>query len=138
MSEHLKKVRPDLRIRYSFVHNTYDGYMAVCDHKPDVVAALNCGFIFYSSWDPSIPAMIKYPDVPLVFTEYYLEDAVLNLQKVDSLVDDELTVVLEPTQNPFCSSLPARIPTGFAFRKFKRSSVVLSNDFICILKSTLE
>ena len=105
---------------------------------PDLVTAFNCGFIFYTSWDPSLPSMIKYADVPLVFTEYYHEDCGLNLQKVDSLVDDELQVVLEPARNPFCSSLPARIPTGFAFRKFKRSNVVMSNDFICIVKSTLE
>ena len=138
VTEGLKAKRPALKIRYSLVHNTYDGFMVVCRQKPDVVAALNCGFIFYPSWDSSIPAMIKYPGVPLVFTEYYLEDAQLNLQKIDSLVDDELDVVLEPSANPFCSSLPARIPTGFAFRKYGRSNIVMSNDFICILRSTLE
>ena len=54
------------------MHNTYDGYMDVsCKVKPDLVAAFNCGFIFYTSWDPSLPPMIKYADVPLVFTEYY-------------------------------------------------------------------
>lgn len=138
-SPYLQAVRPDLKIRYTFVHNTYDGYMDVsCKVKPDLVAAFNCGFIFYTSWDPSLPSMIKYADVPLVFTEYYQEDCGLNLQKVDSVVDDELEVALPPSRNPFCSSLPARIPTGFAFRKFKRSNVVMSNDFICIIKSTLE
>ena len=54
------------------MHNTYDGYMlGAAASKPDLVAAFNCGFIFYQSWDSSIPSMIKYPDVPLVFTEYY-------------------------------------------------------------------
>ena len=74
--------------------------------------------------------------MPLVFTEYYSEDCVLDLKKLDSVVDDELEVVVDPrTANPFCSSLPARIPTGFAFRRFKRRNVVMSNDFICVVKS---
>ena len=53
----------------------------------------------------------------------------------DSLVDDELEIVVKPSCNPFCSSLPARIPTGFAFRNFKRRSVVMSNDFICVVRA---
>ncbi len=58
----------------------------------------------------------------------------MNLEKVDSLVEEELEVCLAPSPNPFCSLLPARIPTGFAFRRFKRRSVVMSNDFICVVK----
>ena len=81
-------------IRYVFVQDTYDGYIenAVNQNssdmsciRPDVVATLNCGFIFYSSWDKSIPSLLKYPEVPLVFTEYYEDDSKLNLQKIDSL-----------------------------------------------------
>ena len=96
-------------------------------------------------------------------------------------MEPELTVMVEPGENPFCSSLPARkspdldstsflqtfisvffdnfsnddikksgsyqmnstdvsseysirIPTGFAFRQFKRRNVVMSNDFICVVK----
>ena len=56
-------------------------------------------------------------------------------QSLDSLTDDELDVVVEPKSNPFCSLLPARIPTGFAFRNFKRKNVVMSNDFICVVKA---
>ena len=95
--------------------------------------ALNCGFIFYNEWDRSLPSLIKYPDVPLIFTEYYEEDCKLDLQKLDSHVDDELEIVLEPSPNPFCSALPARIPTGFAFRNFHRRQIIMSNDFICII-----
>ena len=81
-------------IRYSFVQDTYDGYSESTNTKksyncgfirPDIVAVLNCGFIFYSSWDKSIPNLLKYPEVPLIFTEYYEEDCKLNLQKIDSL-----------------------------------------------------
>ena len=81
-------------IRYVFVQDTYEGYVEKSSSKkpesctfirPDIVAVLNCGFIFYSSWDKSIPYLLKYPEVPLIFTEYYEEDSKLNLQKVDSL-----------------------------------------------------
>ena len=50
--------------------------------------ALNCGFIFYKEWDRSLPSLIKYPNVPLIFTEYYEEDCKLDLQKLDSQVNN--------------------------------------------------
>ena len=65
-SPQLSRSRPDLKIRYSFVKPTYHEYAATAGQKkknkfvrPDCVAALNCGFIFYQSWDPSIPPMLK-------------------------------------------------------------------------------
>lgn len=63
-------------VRYDFVLGSYDAYAADRDSfvEPDCVCAFNCGFIFYPSWDASIPAMIGTRGVPLVFTEYYLED----------------------------------------------------------------
>ena len=66
---------------------------------------------------------------------YNLHTSILIFQFSDSLTDDELEVVVKPMSNPFCSLLPARIPTGFAFRNFKRKNVVMSNDFICVVKS---
>ncbi|XP_059086814.1 uncharacterized protein LOC131883372 [Tigriopus californicus] len=137
---HLRTLRPDLTIRYCFFKATYHDFVNSKAAKkakvawPDAISALNCGFIFYQSWDASIPSMLRSPGVPLIFTEYYLQDCQLNLDKVDDLVEPELEVTLEPQENPFCSSLPARIPTGFAFRKFKRRNVVMSNDFICCVK----
>jgi hypothetical protein len=127
--------------RYIFVRRVYHDFVEDTKYqmeirRPDLVLALNCGFIFYNGWDAaSLSSMIKYADVPLVFTEYYEEDCVLDLEKLDSLVEDELEVVVNPLANPFCSNLPARIPTGFAFRKFKRRNVVMSNDFICVVRS---
>ena len=50
----------------------------------------------------------RFEGVPLIFTEYYQQDCELNLEKVDSLVEPELTMMVEPVANPFCSSLPAR------------------------------
>lgn len=52
--------------------------------------------------------VFRFENVPLIFTEYYKMDCELNLEKVDSLVEPELTVMVEPGENPFCSSLPAR------------------------------
>ena len=39
-------------------------------------------YFVFQSWDESIPAMLRQPEVPLVFTEYYEEDCQLNLCKV--------------------------------------------------------
>ncbi len=74
--------------------------------------------------------------MPLVFTEYYEEDCTLNLDKVSALVGPrhDLVVKTAPTENRFASLLPARIPTGFAFCRFDRRAIVLSNDFVCIVE----
>ena len=95
MSAYLRKARPDLEdIRYVFVQNTYDGYIEQADNstyidkevkKPDVVAVLNSGFIFYDSWNKTIPYLLRHPNVPLIFTEYQKPDSELNLQKIRSL-----------------------------------------------------
>ena len=96
VTNELRELRPDIDdIRYVLIQDTYDGYVENNSNKtpkansnfirPDIVAVLNCGFIFYSSWDKSIPYLLKYPEVPLIFTEYYEEDSKYNLQKVDSL-----------------------------------------------------
>ena len=140
-SDHLKWARGDsISARYIFVNKPYHEWQERKNSdpqitKPDAVLALNCGFIFYKEWDKTLPSLIKYPNVPLVFTEYYEEDCKLDLQKMDSIVEDEIEIVLKPSPNPYCSSLPARIPTGFAFRNFQRRNVVMSNDFICIVRS---
>jgi hypothetical protein len=42
----------------------------------------------------TISRKVRYVNVPLVFTEYYMEDCVVDLQKLDSLVDDELGSIL--------------------------------------------
>ena len=36
--------------------------------------------------------------------------------------------------DPFLLRVAARIPTGFGMRKFKRKNVLMSNDFICVVK----
>ena len=95
VSNYLRGVRPDLEyIRYIFISSTYEDYAEEKVEnnnpswkfiKPDVVAVLNCGFIFYDSWDKSIPYLLKHPKVPLIFTEYQEQDASSNLTKVKRL-----------------------------------------------------
>ena len=92
VSKYLRKVRPELiDIRYVFERATYDSFLE--NHEkdnsiysefisPDLIAILNCGFIFYDSWNVSIPHLFKFPNVPVIFTEYHEKDAESNLQKV--------------------------------------------------------
>jgi len=74
----LAEIRPNVKVRYVFKAGEYHK-VARKIGKADLVVALNCGFIFYRSWDESIPPMLK---APLAFTEYYEEDCKANLDKV--------------------------------------------------------
>ena len=64
--------------------------------------------IAYSTLLSKPHCLSRFENVPLIFTEYYQQDCELNLEKVDSLVEPELTMMVEPMANPFCSTLPAR------------------------------
>ena len=73
--------------RYVFISEAYHNFienpkLSPSIRKPDLVLALNCGFIFYKDWDPTLPFLTKYVDVPLVFTEYYEEDCKHDLGKL--------------------------------------------------------
>jgi len=103
--------------------------------EPDLLSALNCGFIFYKSWDSSLDCMVRPSGSPLVFTEYYREDCQLNLEKLKQHCKKEVKVLKEVSSNPHCSRVAARIPTGFGMRKFKRKNVLMSNDFICVVRA---
>ena len=99
-SEYLQKARPELDdIRYVFVQDTYDSFVENCDNRnykykdlvqPDFIAILNCGFIFYDSWNKSIPYLFKFPNTPVIFTEYQRQDAESNLEKVKTLGKQEI------------------------------------------------
>ena len=60
---------------------------------PDIIAALDCGFKFYPSWDPCIPTLVDNSGAPLVFTEFTLPDTKDNLTKVEKLVENLDTVI---------------------------------------------
>ena len=60
---------------------------------PDIIAALDCGFKFYPSWDPCIPSLVDQSGAPLVFTEFTLQDTKDNMSKVEKLVENVETVI---------------------------------------------
>ena len=61
-------------VSFSLVKSDYKQYSrSKLYQEPDLVAALNCGFIFYKSWDSSLDSMLRKSSAPLVFTEYYLQ-----------------------------------------------------------------
>lgn len=126
----------DAVIKFVLVKADYKSYAKSKEfQEPDLVAALNCGFIFYTSWDRSLDSMIRQSGVPLVFTEYYLQDCQLNLEKLKQNTKKTVETILEPKVNPFCSRFAARIPAGFGLRKYGRKNVLMSNDFICVVKA---
>ena len=96
-SEHLRRTRGTNFLksfpRYVFVNAAYHDFVDSNPRKkssrqnqelrkPDLVLALNCGFVFYKEWDASLPSMVTFANVPLIFTEYYQEDCKLDLQKL--------------------------------------------------------
>ena len=69
------KSGPKCVVKFILVKDNYRGYSKSKTFlEPDLVSALNCGFIFYQSWDASLDPMLRGSGAPLVFTEYYLQD----------------------------------------------------------------
>ena len=99
--------------RYVFVNAAYHDFVEKRKkkssfpaelRKPDLVLALNCGFVFYKEWDASLPSMVTFADVPLIFTEYYEEDCKLDLQKLGStflrIFSKEVSGLSTNSENP--------------------------------------
>ncbi|XP_023331908.1 uncharacterized protein LOC111704027 [Eurytemora carolleeae] len=132
-SNEAQKDRPNLMVNYSFAPpQLYQDYVKTPGYvQPDIVAALDCGFKFYPSWDPCIPHLLPAPGVPCVFTEFTLQDTRDNLQKVETLVPD-VEVLIPPRRNPFCSRRPVRCSdkTG----NYAKNSVIFSNDYISVIR----
>ena len=98
------KTDSGVEIKFILVKDDYKSYARSKQYlEPTLVAALNCGFIFYKSWDASLDFMVRKSGAPLVFTEYYLEDCKLNLEKLKKNTKKSVEIVLEPSENPFCS-----------------------------------
>ena len=57
------------------------------------------------------------------------------LQQVGTQHSVEMEIGKKFFSNTFLSRVAARIPTGFGMRKFKRKNVLMSNDFICVVKA---
>ena len=98
------KTDSETAIKFVMVKADYRSYAKSKQFRePDLVAALNCGFIFYTSWDSSLDPMLRPSGAPLVFTEYYQQDCQLNLEKLQKNTRKKLAIVTEPSANPFCS-----------------------------------
>merc|ERR1712004_652270 len=128
-----QKDKPELEMKYTFEPPMlYQDYNKSPKYtRPDIIAALDCGFKFYPSWDPCIPTLVDNSGAPLVFTEFTLPDTKDNLTKVEKLVEN-LDTVIPPRRNPYCSRRPVRCSdtTG----NYKKNSVIFSNDYICVVK----
>ena len=111
----------------------YDEYARSPDYRePDLVCALNCGFILYSSWAASIPLMIRDSGAPLVFTEYYDIDARANLDLVTQLC--EVKTVEEVKLNPFRSGLAQRSPrVMWGAASGGRAPVIADNNHLAVV-----
>ncbi|XP_023323946.1 putative protein MSS51 homolog, mitochondrial [Eurytemora carolleeae] len=122
-------------VSYHLEHSAYHKFVKTKRFsEPNLVAALNCGFIFYQDWDLSLDCLVRRSGAPLVFTEYYEEDCKLNLAKLIEHCKCRVKVLNDCTSNPFCSRTAARIPAGFSLSQYGRKNILMSNDFICIVK----
>ena len=112
----------------------YDEYAASSDYRePDLVCALNCGFILYSSWASSIPLMVRESGAPLVFTEYYDQDARANLELVTQVC--EVSTVQEVRLNPFRSGLAQRSPrVMWGELAGDRGPVIADNNYVAVVR----
>lgn len=128
-----QKEKPELEMKYTFEPPMlYQDYNLSPKYtRPDIIAALDCGFKFYPTWDPCIPTLVDNSGAPLIFTEFNLPDTKDNLTKVEKLVGN-LDTVIPPRRNPYCSRRPVRCSdtTG----NYKKNSVIFSNDYICVVK----
>ena len=90
-----QKDKPDLQVKYTFEPPMlYQDYSKTLKYSaPDIIAALDCGFKFYPSWDPCIPSLVDQSGAPLVFTEFTLQDTKDNMSKVEKLVENVETVI---------------------------------------------
>ena len=101
-----QKDKPELEVMYTFEPPMlYQEYCKSAKYsEPDIIAALDCGFKFYPSWDPCIPSLVAKTGVPLVFTEFTLQDTKDNLDKVEKLVQNVETV-LQPNKGHLKTTL---------------------------------
>jgi len=132
-----QKERPELEVKYTFEPPMlYQNYIKSPSFvQPDVVAALDCGFKFYPSWDASIPSLLPESGAPCVFTEFTLNDTKDNLAKVERLVKD-VDVTVPCRRNPFCSRRPVRCSDKSG--NYVKNSVIFSNDYICVVRRKKE
>jgi splicing suppressor protein 51 len=123
------------KVVYDFWEGLYHDFFKSKDYKkPDLISAFNAGLYRLSdfegkdTWSPSIEAMLKEPDIPVVITEYTEQEMPLDLQRIQSIVDS-LEIIMSPARNPFASSKPS-----LNFFSDETVPVIFKNFYITILK----
>jgi splicing suppressor protein 51 len=123
------------KVVYDFWKGLYHDFLKSEDYKkPDLISAFNAGLYRLSdfegkdTWSPSIEAMLKEPDIPVVVTEYTEQEMPLDLQRIQSIVDS-FEIIMSPAQNPFASSKPS-----LNFLSEEIVPVIFKNFYITILK----
>lgn len=123
------------KVIYEFWKTLYHDYLK-CDeyHKPDLISAFNAGLYRLSdfegkdTWSPSIEAMLKEPDIPVVVTEYTDKELPFDIQRIQNIVDS-LEIIMPPARNPFASLKPS-----LNFLCDETIPVIFKNFHITILK----
>lgn len=106
-------------VTYEVRPTSYEKYFNSSAYtKPDVVAALNCGFHEFEAeeakdtWRSSLPLLFSEVGVPVVFTSYTLTEAKRDLERVKRVVAEdggrELSFDTSCQENPFRSFRPIR------------------------------
>ncbi|PNF18148.1 hypothetical protein B7P43_G02627 [Cryptotermes secundus] len=123
------------KVIYEFWKTLYHDYLK-CDeyHKPDLISAFNAGLYRLSdfegkdTWSPSIEAMLKETDIPVVVTEYTDKELPFDIQRIQNIVDS-LEIIMPPARNPFASLKPS-----LNFLSDEAIPVIFKNFHITILK----
>lgn len=123
------------KVVYDFWKGLYHDFLKSKNYKkPDLISAFNAGlhrlsdFEGKDTWSPTIEAMLKEPDIPVIVTEYTEKEMPLDLQRIQSIVDS-LEIIMSPAKNPFASSKPS-----LNFLSEETIPVIFKNYYITILK----
>lgn len=111
-----------------------DHYQNVIDdiEKPDIVVTFNSEMFLCSSWIQYVPSLLKYPNVPLILTDFSLENIEKDLKTVEHMAGKNFDVILTPQENPFCCISPQRNGEN------ENCPIYFNNKYITVLSAKHE
>lgn len=122
-------------VNYEFWKTLYHKFVMSFDYqKPDLICAFNAGlyrltdFEGKDTWSPTIKAMLKEPDIPVVVTEYTQKELPFDIKRTQNIIDS-LEIITPPTRNPFASLKPS-----LNFLSEETVPVIFKNFYITILQ----
>ncbi|PSN41770.1 hypothetical protein C0J52_08859 [Blattella germanica] len=126
--------RKHCELSLHYLCNTYHQF-AISENytRPDIIVAYNSGLHEFEnsdndSWGPSIPYLIKHEHVPLILTSYTREEAEKDIQRVMTIKERKIKIILNCQENPFSSKRPYRDWDN------ETNKVFYQNKFISIVK----